>query len=427
MLDEKIEPKPTLPGEIQEATVRAQLDRLLSSSFFSHSKRLPAFLRFVTERALSGYTDATKERTLGIELFGRDPDYDTSTDPVVRVTAAEVRKRLAQYYQDASHTTELRILLPSGTYIPQFDWPKNDSDLALKALEQDAEQDLALSSKSNRSNYRGALNWLQLVALSLGVAAVTVMGVLVWQNPHRTAVGYFWKPLLDSPGTVLLCVANQNDNNGNLMPLLDAADPFRKPISTAVPLQPGTQKIDLTTVALDDLNAIVKAAGLLQSNSKPYRLRGEDQTTMADLRTGPAIFFGAFDNAWTLRLTNPLRYHFWNNPEMTRFQIVDSMSSGKTGWVLDRTIPTAINNYRDYAIIARFTDPNTGQLAVIVAGMARGGTIAAGEFLVDAAQIAQIQRAAQAAGNKQNMELVISTQVIDGEPGTSKLEASYFW
>ncbi|MFY9854002.1 MAG: hypothetical protein WAK26_09020, partial [Terracidiphilus sp.] len=83
--------------------------------------------------------------------------------------------------------------------------------------------------------------------------------------------------------------------------------------------------------------------------------------------------------------------------------------------------------YRDYAIVARFTDTNTGKLTVIVAGLARGGTIAAGEFLTDSDDLAQLQRAAQAAGDKKNMEIVLSTQIIDGEPGTPKIEAAYFW
>jgi hypothetical protein len=66
-------------------------------------------------------------------------------------------------------------------------------------------------------------------------------------------------------------------------------------------------------------------------------------------------------------------------------------------------------------------------LAVVVAGIGRGGTIAAGEFLTDAADLAQLQRAALAAGDKKNMEIVLSTQIIDGEPGSPKMEAAYFW
>jgi len=41
--------------------------------------------------------------------------------------------------------------------------------------------------------------------------------------------------------------------------------------------------------------------------------------------------------------------------------------------------------------------------------------------------MAVLQRAAKAAGDKKNMEVVLSTQIIDGEPGSPKMEAVYFW
>jgi hypothetical protein len=90
-------------------------------------------------------------------------------------------------------------------------------------------------------------------------------------------------------------------------------------------------------------------------------------------------------------------------------------------------VQLATNNYRDYGIVARFTDINTGNLSVIVAGIGRGGTIAAGEFLTDPDDLAQIKRAALGAGDKKNMEIVLSTQIIDGQPGSPKIEAAYFW
>ena len=179
---------------------------------------------------------------------------------------------------------------------------------------------------------------------------------------------------------------------------------------------------NLTAIVIDDSDATVKVAGLLQSSGKQYSLKGEGATNLADLRNGPTVFIGAFDNAWTLRMTNPLRYHFANDAQMTKLSIVDSTAPSQTQWVFDRSVQMATNNYRDYAIVARFTNSDTGKLAVIVAGIGRGGTIAAGEFLTDAGDLAQLKRAAQAAGNKKNMEVVLSTQIIDGEPGTPKME-----
>src|ERR1700734_1333093 len=98
----------TVYGEAEKDDILRQLDRLLDNPHFSHSKRFPSFLRFIVTEEIEGRGDQLKERTLGIEVFGRDPSYDTTSDPIVRVTAAEIRKRIAQYYQESGHTDELR-------------------------------------------------------------------------------------------------------------------------------------------------------------------------------------------------------------------------------------------------------------------------------------------------------------------------------
>src|SRR5258708_12622961 len=110
-------------GENQRV-IRKQLERILESPGFRNSKRYPNLLRHVVERTLQGQTSDLKERTLGIDVFGRSPDYDPAADPVVRVSAGEIRKRIAQYYHESGHEAEIRIDLPLGSYLPEFHFPK---------------------------------------------------------------------------------------------------------------------------------------------------------------------------------------------------------------------------------------------------------------------------------------------------------------
>ena len=95
--------------------VKTQLARLLASPLFNHSKHYPSLLRYVVQETLEGRGRHLKERALGVEVFGRGADYDTNADPVVRTSACEVRKRIAQYYHEAGHAAEIRIDLPSGS------------------------------------------------------------------------------------------------------------------------------------------------------------------------------------------------------------------------------------------------------------------------------------------------------------------------
>jgi len=89
------ETKPSSLTEAQAATVREQLRQIVQSRSFAGSKRSQEFLEFVVEHALLGDTEALKERTIGAELFGRPISYETASDPIVRVKANDVRKRIA--------------------------------------------------------------------------------------------------------------------------------------------------------------------------------------------------------------------------------------------------------------------------------------------------------------------------------------------
>ncbi len=105
---------------IPEVLVRAALNQVLQSQGFRSSKRSQDFLRYVVDRTLEGNADTLKERTIGIDVFGRSSAYDPSDDATVRVKAGEVRKRLGLYYASEGRQDEVRIDLPHGAYVPEF-------------------------------------------------------------------------------------------------------------------------------------------------------------------------------------------------------------------------------------------------------------------------------------------------------------------
>jgi eukaryotic-like serine/threonine-protein kinase len=108
----------------QADAVRSALELVISSDAFAGSKQCQDLLRLLVQHALSGELEALSERMIGVEMFGRPADYDTSNDAVVRVRAAEVRERLAQYYAEATVPPEVRIEVPSDSYVPEFHWSR---------------------------------------------------------------------------------------------------------------------------------------------------------------------------------------------------------------------------------------------------------------------------------------------------------------
>ena len=100
--------------------VRTQLEKILSSAGFARNDRLSGFLRFVVEQELFGRGDELKESIIGVEFFGRPPDYDVRQDSVVRNEAGKLRARLAEYYVAEGAADGLIIELPKGGYKPAF-------------------------------------------------------------------------------------------------------------------------------------------------------------------------------------------------------------------------------------------------------------------------------------------------------------------
>jgi hypothetical protein len=343
---------------------------------------------------------------LGIDVFGRDPNYDTTSDPIVRVTAAEIRKRIAQFYQENA-ADPLKISLPAGSYIPHFEWPSSTPE---------PEQSTALPSPSESPVTTHASTKLSVTTILWASTTILILLALtatwIFTHPRSSALDKFWSPILGTADSVTVCYPQVHFSD---ITLRDAADT--------------TQTHHLTDPArgiiADDLQPLVSLSNLMDTRNHRYSLRGDDESTLTDLRQGPTIFLGAFDNYWTLRLTRGLRFRFGNNPDMTKFWIEDTQSAQR--WVLDRNIQETIHSYRDYAIVARFRDANTGQPAVVVAGIARGGTVAAGEFLTQPANLNLIASQLPKNWASQNMEFVLSTEIIDGRSSPPHVEATYFW
>jgi Tol biopolymer transport system component len=108
------------PGTVPAEAVRPQLERLLASSGFRSSERLNRFLKFVVQQRLAGNASQIKESVLAVEIFDRDPSYDSRVDSVVRVEARRVRDKLEKYYRDEGRDDPVVISLPKGTYVPEF-------------------------------------------------------------------------------------------------------------------------------------------------------------------------------------------------------------------------------------------------------------------------------------------------------------------
>lgn len=359
---------------------------------------------------MAGDTAQLKERTLGIEVFEREPDYDTSQDPVVRATAGEIRKKLAQYYQEPGHESELRIDLLAGSYIAEFHDSANHAH--------------APAGRDHRL-------WIR-IGLSIAVAAMVVL-VLTLLSPRwkDTELQRLWRPVLNAPGTIIISLGQPIVYNLKSTQAQDAIQGFGTAQPASGPEPDYILKKDLVILpdryaAMGDVICLVHLAGMLEKYGKPYRIRGERSTTFADLRETPAILIGAFDNQWTLHAAGQLRFVFEKDSANATDFVRDRQHPENMEWKLTGAWPYW-DVKTDYAIVSRIVDTTTDRPMVIAAGITHYGTMAAGEFLTNPEYFAEAAAKLPRGWQQKNLQFVLRVPVVNRAGGHPQVLAVQVW
>lgn len=414
-----------VPNSAEEvAAVREQLERLLAHPLFSNSKRYPALLAYAVEQALLGNGAELKERSIGIEVFGRSPSYDANADPVVRITAGEVRKRLTQYYYNSDHIGQLVIELPIGSYNPVFHLPEPPEEPDLAATTAEPAAPLSAQSIPAAAGPGNALRRWLLVAFLVILAGAIGLGAGMRYREIRdyrppTSVDRFWALITDGTSTATYCLGEPAKTIK-----VESIDSFDTPVGGAEE-EPLYFRLHLSGhLALADVITLTRTAAALETRHKSFRVLPASEAGLALLREGPIVLIGGFDNIWTLRVTQKLRFGFDSRNGVAA--IVDRKSQKPTNWATSWDLPYE-KLTRDYAIVARIHDSTTGQPVIIAAGIGEEGTEAAGETLYNPVYLDSLIAKLPANWEQMNMEAVIETQVIEGHPGPPSVLAVEFW
>lgn len=407
------------------ARIREQLNRLLVHPLFANSKRYPALLAYAVEQTLLGHAAELKERSIGVEVFSKTPTYDTNADPVVRITAGEVRKRLTQYYYDAAHRGELVIELPTGTYVPLFREPERPPEPA--HVELAAEGALAESAPAAPGPGRlWRMRWILGAAAGLMILAGTGVGVMAGMRfrsdpapPPPSNMELFWDPVTESVNPTTFCLGEPAKNID-----VGSINSIDAPIASSKP-EPLYFRLHYSgNLALADVITLTRTVAALASRHKAFRVLPASEASFAQLREGPVVLIGAFDNIWTLRVTQKLRFGFESKDGVAL--LVDRNSPTKTTWATAWDLPYQKLS-RDYAIVARIHDQTTGQPVIIAAGISEEGTEAAGEILYNPEYLDTLIARLSRDWADKNLEAVIETQVIEGHPGPPNILAVQTW
>ena len=433
--------------------LKAHVRAIVESPAFKGSRRSQEFLQFVVQHALDGQFDELKERTLGVELFGRSPSYDTGDDAIVRVTACDVRKRLTQFYAEFGPHAEFRVELPPGSYIPEFrntatNQPKSASivanvveaekspvappaDISVPAVEAPAE----VARTSPGRFLRPA------VALLTGVL---VLGAALWFWNQRRALDAVrspshvlpWSAVIQSsrPAQVIFCdpeiVTVQRLLNYSVS-LSDYANQHYWPTDMKPAMRQVFQAVSFrgASVAAVDAGIALKIDNLIVPSTKhALEIHTARSIRLGDFKTDDSfVLFGSpRSNPWVELFQEQLDFRFeFDSERKAEFVRNKRPGNGES----TSYVPTAEGwgTGHAYAIVALVANPDQKGQVLIIAGSNAEATEAAGKLATDLEALPKILQShgIDPKGAVRPFEILLRVSTMAGSPNTFDVVACH--
>lgn len=446
--------------EIAPTLIRQELARILESRYFRQSKRAKQFLQFVVEQKIGGNEEQLKERLIGIEVFGRGLDYATGDDPVVRVQAGEVRRRLELYQADVDDQQQVSIELPVGSYVPifhlripdvipshtpaldngqKFNPEANESLDVLPAAPELRPSLLYLSDKCS-TDPSTTPSKKRVRRIVIGICICLALAVVVMEYGIRNTnspdvwMNAFWGPVTGVGKPVLICLVKPAVYQPSRA-LFDSyaakhSGAFATPLeryTRVLPLAPQEtiRWSDMVPVynsgpAIGGVHAAMNISALFGRRNMPFEVRFGDEVSFTELRESPAVIIGALNNRWMMQMSSDL--HFVMQETKRQLSIHETGPANRT-WV-DQNIPAG---WRDYGLVTRQLKGPTGQITIRIEGISDGGTQAGSELISNPRDLRNALQNLPKGWERKNIQLVVATDIIEGKPGPPQLVAFYVW
>jgi hypothetical protein len=421
--------------------LRAHVRQVVESPAFRGSRRSQEFLQYIVDRALEGQFDELKERSLGVELFGRSPSYDTGDDSIVRVTARDLRKRLNQFYAESPTASPFRIELAPGSYIPEF----RSNEMHARETSDDGPTPASSSPPVAAPTPEQRLRrWAPLLA-GLGLLAVGLITLPHYWNKRTEVTGQTkpdrllpWSALKQPTGKIHLIFCDPDIVNlqrllNYSISLSDYANQHYVPPNAFS--NPEFQRISQAAsfrganVAAIDAGIALKIANI----SDAGKLFAMTTHTARSVRLGDFKSDDSFvllgsprSNPWVELFADQLDFSFQFDP-VRRAEFVRNRHPQKNEAAVYTPTTEGWGTGQAYAIVALLANPNQNGSVLIVAGSTAEATEAAGKLATNPALLAQTLsgHGIDPHDPSRRFELLLRVSTMAGSPNTFQVIACH--
>lgn len=440
-----------IEGQDSSERIKEVLTSILRSPRFKDSLQLQNLLRYVVYEAIKGNEDALKERIIGMNVFGRRPDYDTTDDPIVRSRMGLLRKRLAQYYEsdDGVHAV-VQIVIPSGTYRPAFVFRPATKDPRTKAVLVETKTPSLSSAVSEIApgdpQTRAALvrriglaavipwapKWGRRFKIFIAASAVLLLLLGTWWLFLRTSqseLDLLWAPIVRSKQPIYVYtgtipVFEEESPFDEAMSPEDRNSPVRVPEPPSVDA-PGTGPSHVFSwgegMLTGSVYADIRLAAFLSGRNRTPVMRSGANLPFMDLKGSPLILVGSFDNYWTRVMNENLPFY------LDRGFGIREREGTHRRWFNPLKAEMTPRMMEDYALVFRIMNSKNGAPVLGVVGLSTCGTHAAADFVTDRVQMRALSGVPRGSLMNKNIELVLHTSLVNCAPTSVEVIASKIW
>lgn len=416
-----ISPKPVSISV--RALVATELERLFESPEFRQSEQSKKLMKHLVEFSLDGEPVQLRERGIGAAVFGLEAGYDTAENPIVRVRANEVRKRLAKYYHHAANV-QVRFEIPAGGYRVEFHVEEAPPSVALPEPIRIEPVTAIPPGRLPRPHRRYQ---------TAGIGLIVVLGVvLLARDRSRDVVEQFWGPALDAKTPVVLCSGHpvvyrfsremqERIRGASVNHFEGQTLEFRSP-PDAVLHGRDVVSVPDQYIGLGSAMAIAQLYGWLQREKHEAEIRFGNDLTFTDLRKSPAVLIGAYQNRWTIEFMRGLRFVFHTRDGAP---VVRDTTDGRE-WALPGLQENG-QTKEDYVLITRLLRSPSGEFMIAAAGITQYGGQTVAEVLTKPAVLQAMLRGVSNNWEQRNLQLLMKIQVIGRTAGPPELIALHEW
>ncbi|MFZ0336638.1 MAG: hypothetical protein WAL45_01295 [Terracidiphilus sp.] len=426
------------------ATCWALLERIASSSYVKRAARLQELLFYLGKCSLKDGLDTVHEQRIGVEVFGRSHDYDTSDDNIVRTNVSELRKRVEAYFEGEGANESLVVEIPRGSYLPVFKYRPAKPQIAIetaatKALEPVPANVVAISKPTDAAPVVPSTflqrRWVMVLAGVIIVALAVTCIVLrfqyrslyrsmyPWQS--QPAVAELWGNILDARPDTDIVLADASF--GLLQDINKRSFQFNDYLSRSYISQLQTENASpdlravLSRIAVwnlgdqDDFKLARRILALDPLGTKIHLYNARGYLPDLTKRDNVILIGGRISNPWDDLFESHMNFvaKFSTDGPIT---VVNRAPTGSELTVYTQTDST------QYCVVSYQPNPDHNGVVLLIEGTGAEATEAAGDFLLSDDQLSAFKKLLRA-DKFPYFDVLLKVSSVPGTPLTATVEA----